>query len=101
MVLPPGKARRMSPWSWRLHPGAGAQSAVASPPGEPRQAAGADFLGGGDARPVRHTAQNPFRDVMATRGVCCKGRTPHPMVNIGRAEGRAAVAGLLILEIYM
>jgi hypothetical protein len=29
---------------------------------------------------------------MAQRGECSKGRTLHPMVNIGRAEGRATVA---------
>jgi hypothetical protein len=50
------------------------------------------FLGGGDARPVPNMVQNPFQDVMAQRDVCSKGRTPHPIVNIGRAEGRAAVA---------
>jgi hypothetical protein len=50
------------------------------------------FLGGGDARPVHNTVQNPFQDVMAQRGVCSKGRTQHPIVNLGRAEGGAAVA---------
>jgi hypothetical protein len=54
-------------------------------------------LGGGDARPVHNTAQYPFQDVMAQRGMCREGRAPHPMVDIGRAEGRATVA----LQIYV
>jgi hypothetical protein len=57
-----------------------------------QEAAEGEFLGGGDARPVHNTAQNPFQGVMAQRGMCSKGRTPHPMVNIGGAKGRAAVA---------
>jgi hypothetical protein len=29
---------------------------------------------------------------MAQRGMCSEGRAPHPMVDIGRVEGRATVA---------
>jgi hypothetical protein len=29
---------------------------------------------------------------MAQRGMCSEGRAPHPIVDIGRAEGRATVA---------
>jgi hypothetical protein len=90
MVIPPGRARRMSPP--RLNPSAAARSGCASSPSEPREAAEGGFLGGGDARPVRSTAEYPFQDVIAQRDACSKGRTLHPMVNIGRAEGRATVA---------
>jgi hypothetical protein len=41
---------------------------------------------------VHNTVQNPFQDVMAQHGVCSKGQTLRPMVNIGRAEGHATVA---------
>jgi hypothetical protein len=56
------------------------------------EAAEGRFLGGGDARPVHNTVQYPFQDVMAQCGMCSEGRAPHPMVDIGRAEGRATVA---------
>jgi hypothetical protein len=44
--------------------------------------------------PARCTTwrKNPFQDVMAQRGMCSKGWAPHPMVHIGRAEGRPTVA---------
>jgi hypothetical protein len=71
------------------------QSGGACSPGEPREAAEGRFLGRGDARPVHDTAQNPVQDVMAQRDVSSQGRTPHPMVNIGRAEGHATVAVIL------
>jgi hypothetical protein len=74
-----------------LDQGAGARSGNASAPGEPREAAEGRFLGGGGARPVHNTAQYPFQDVMAQRGMCSEGRAPHPMVDIGRAEVRATV----------
>jgi hypothetical protein len=71
---------------------AGAQSGGARSTSKPSKAVEGGFLGGGNARPVHSTAQYPFQHVMAQRGVCSKGRTPPPMVNMGWAEGRAAVA---------
>jgi hypothetical protein len=36
--------------------------------------------------------QHPFQDVLAQRGMCSKGRAPHPMINIGRVEVHTTVA---------
>jgi hypothetical protein len=36
--------------------------------------------GGGDARPVHSTAQNPFQDVMAQRKLYSEGRASHALV---------------------
>jgi hypothetical protein len=84
--MPLGKARRMSPRASTLLlvPEAEASAPLASPGRRQR-------AGGGDARPVHNTAEYPFQDVMAQCGVYSKGRTPHPMVNIGRVERRATV----------
>jgi hypothetical protein len=49
------------------------------------------FLGRGNAGPVHNTAQYPFQDVMAQRGVCSKCPAPHPMVSAGMAEAGTAV----------
>jgi hypothetical protein len=86
----PGQGQKDVPPSF--HPDASTRSRDARSPGEPREAAEGGFLGGGNARPVHRMARIPFQDVMAQRGVCSKGRTPHPMVNISRVEGRAVVA---------
>jgi hypothetical protein len=86
----PGKGQKDVPPS--IHLGASARSGDARSPGEPMEAAEGRCLGGDDARRVHNTSQNPFQHVMVQRGVCSRGRAPHPMVNIGRAEGRAAVA---------
>jgi hypothetical protein len=64
----------------------------ASAPGKAREAAEGGFLSGGDACPVNDTVQNPFRDVMAQRGMCSDGRAPHSLVSLGGAKGGAAVA---------
>jgi hypothetical protein len=41
---------------------------------------------------VHDTAQNPFQDVMAQRGIFSDGRAPHSVVSLGGAKGGAAVA---------
>jgi hypothetical protein len=86
-VMPPGRARRMSP-------GAGTRGRGASALGKAREleAAEGGFLGGGDACPVHDTAQNPFQDVMAQRGMCSEGRAPHSVVSLGGAKVGATVA---------
>jgi hypothetical protein len=87
MVMHWGRAGRMSPR---------ASSQVLAPKVEVpaplvssgrRLRAGLAFLDGYDARPVHNTAPHPFQDAMAQRGMCSKGRAPHSMFNIGRAEG--------------
>jgi hypothetical protein len=49
---------------------------------------------------VHNTEQHPFQDVMAQRGTCSKGRAPHSMVNIGRAEGCATILYYYIIIYY-
>jgi hypothetical protein len=61
-------------------PGAGTHGRGASAPGKAREAAEGGFLGEGDACPVHDTAQNPFHDVMAQRGMCSEGWAPHSVV---------------------
>jgi hypothetical protein len=68
-----------------LNPAAGPEVRASAPLASPGRRHRA---GGGDARPVHNTAQYPFPDAMAQSGVYSKGRTPHPMVNIGRVERR-------------
>jgi hypothetical protein len=50
--------------------GGGAIGGRAGAIGEPREAAEGGLECGGNARPVHSTAQNPFEDVMAQRGLC-------------------------------
>jgi hypothetical protein len=38
--------------------------------------------GGGDARPVHSTAQNPFQDVMAQHELCSEGGASHAVVGV-------------------
>jgi hypothetical protein len=61
-------------------------------PGLVSEAEERGILGGGDTRPVHNTAQYPILDVTAQCGVCSKGRTPHPMVNLFTAEGSVTMA---------
>jgi hypothetical protein len=73
-----------------LDPGAGAGSGGARSPSEPREAAkgGKGILGGGNARPVHNTAQNPFQDVMAQGDLCGNERTLHPMDTASHGQHR-------------
>jgi hypothetical protein len=50
------------------------------------------FKGGGDARPVHSTAQNPFQDIMAQREMCSKGGASHAVVGVRAVEGGSADA---------
>jgi hypothetical protein len=45
------------------------------------------FMGGGDARPVHSTAQNPFKNGMAQREMCGKGGASHAVVGVLAVEG--------------
>jgi hypothetical protein len=47
------------------------------------------FKGGGDARPVHSTAQNPM-DIMAQREMCGKGGGSHAVVGVRAVEGGSA-----------
>jgi hypothetical protein len=89
MVMPPGRARRMSPRAWTrvLAPEAEMPAPPASPGRRRRAGSWVEVMPA-----LCTTRQYPFQDVMAQRGMCSKGRAPHPMVDIGRAEGRATVA---------
>jgi hypothetical protein len=50
------------------------------------------FKGGGDARPVHSTAQNPFQDIMVQREMCGKGGASHAVVGVRVVEGGSAAA---------
>jgi hypothetical protein len=88
MVMLPGKARRMSPRASTrvLAPKVEVPAPLVSP--ERRWRAGSWV----EAMPALCTTRRkiPFR--MSWRNVVCAARDGHPMVNIGRPEGRAAVA---------
>jgi hypothetical protein len=48
--------------------------------------------GGGIARPVHSTEQNPFQDIMAQGELCGKGGALHAMVGARAVEGGSAAA---------
>jgi hypothetical protein len=50
------------------------------------------FEGGGDARPVHSTAQNPFQHIMVQREMCGKGGASHAVVGVRVVEGGSAAA---------
>jgi hypothetical protein len=72
--------------------GGGAIGGHAGAIGEPGEAAEGGLECGGNARPVHSTAQNPFKDVMAQRGLCRQGRAPHAVVSVRVAQGDPTAA---------
>jgi hypothetical protein len=50
------------------------------------------FKGGGDARPVHSTTQNPFQDIMAQLEMCGKGGASHVVVGVRAVECGSAAA---------
>jgi hypothetical protein len=59
---------------------------------EPREALECRLECGGNARPVHSTAQNPFKDVMAQRGLCHQGGVRHAVVGVRAAQGDPTAA---------
>jgi hypothetical protein len=88
MVMPQGQ----EDVSLSLGADGGAICGGVSASSEAGEQAKGGFLGGGNARQVHNTAQDPFQKVMSRRGMCSKGRAPHRVVGIGMVEGGTAVA---------
>jgi hypothetical protein len=72
--------------------GGGAIGRRAGAISEPREAAEGGLKCGGNARPVHSTAQNPFEDVMAHRGLCRQGGASHAVVGVHGAQGDPTAA---------
>jgi hypothetical protein len=90
MEMPCEGAMRMSPRaSGRMAEPSAEAPALAARPGSRRRGSS---KGGGDARPVRSTAQNPFLDIMAQREMCSKGGAWHAVVGVRVVEGSSAAA---------